>query len=349
MFLQEITALTTRVQDFETGPTGEWCSVIPYTWHVGRTRCRWFLHIFEAILTSMRWIEGGCFQKKESGHKWNMTLLICWCVCIYIYIYDHIHRIYTPDITVSFSSCSIILMSHLQHPTSITFSPAGQDIQQQQEKVASQSQQVQQMQQDFQLLGGKCWKVGNSTMEVVMITIILCLLIYYVIISYYLYRASDTEVENTRRKLRRHQSSFADLEKRARDLEIVFVAKKDCCCRTCPMTLRSNNSDTVQKLLQLWLHTRSNNLPYNAYQCASRWITKTYQERSFNLSLTWIGSLVRWMISQPYLIFHWGRADGTRSRHRAASGAEGVAEKRSRCWANARGSVVPSLKHSHAS
>lgn len=240
-------------------------------------------------------------------------------------------------------------MSHLQHPTSITFSPAGQDIQQQQEKVASQSQQVQQMQQDFQLLGGKCWKVGNSTMEVVMITIILCLLIYYVIISYYLYRASDTEVENTRRKLRRHQSSFADLEKRARDLEIVFVAKKDCCCRTCPMTLRSNNSDTVQKLLQLWLHTRSNNLPYNAYQCASRWITKTYQERSFNLSLTWIGSLVRWMISQPYLIFHWGRADGTRSRHRAASGAEGVAEKRSRCWANARGSVVPSLKHSHAS
>ena len=109
------------------------------------------------------------------------------------------------------------------------------------------------------------------------------------IISYYLYRASDTEVENTRRKPRRHQTSFADLEKRARDLEIVFVARKDCCCRTCPMTLR-NNSDTVHKLLQIWLHTRSNNLPYNVYQCASRWITKTYQERSFNLSLTWIGS-----------------------------------------------------------
>lgn len=112
---------------------------------------------------------------------------------------------------------------------------------------------------------------------------------YYVIISDYLYQASDTEVENTRRKPRRHQSSFADLEKRARDLEIVFVARKDCCCRTCPMTLRSNNSDIVivHKLSQIWLHTRSNNLPDNAYQCASRWITKTYQERSFNLSLTW--------------------------------------------------------------
>lgn len=98
----------------------------------------------------MRWIEGGCVQKKERGHKWNMTRLICWCV----YIYDHIRRIYTPDITVSFSTCSIILMSHLQHSAAMTFSP--QDIQQQQEKVASQSQQVQQMQQDFQLLGGKC-------------------------------------------------------------------------------------------------------------------------------------------------------------------------------------------------
>lgn len=239
-------------------------------------------------------------------------------------------------------------MSHLQHPTSITFSPAGQDIQQQQEKVASQSQQVQQMQQDFQLLGGKCWKVGNSTMEVVMITIILWLLIYYVIISYYLYRASDTEVENTRRKLRRHQTSFADLEKRARDLEIVFVAKKDCSCRTCPMTLRSNNSDTVHKLLQIWLHTRSNNLPYNAYQCASRWITKTYQERSFNLSLTWIGS----RCDEWYPSHIWSSTEAELMAQDLDTVLQVVPKvwlQRSRCWANARGSVVPSLKHSQAS
>lgn len=236
-------------------------------------------------------------------------------------------------------------MSHLQHPTAITFSP--QDIQQQQEKVASQSQQVQQMQQDFQLLGGTCWKVGSSRMEVVMITIILWLLIMllYLIICTEppiqrwripgVSRGDTRQVSQTWRseqgtwKLCSWQGKIA-VAGHAQWLSATIVTQFTNCYKyDCTQGPRI--------------------LPYNVYQCVSRWLTKTYQERSFNLSLTWIGSLVRWMISQPYLIFHWGRADGTRSRHRAASGAEGVAEKRSRCWANARGSVVPSLKHSQAS
>ena len=180
-------------------------------------------------------------------------------------------------------------MSHLQHPTAITFSP--QDIQQQQEKVASQSQQVQQMQQDFQLLGGTCWKVGSSRMEVVMITIILWLLImllYFIICTeppIQRWRIPGVSRGDTRQVSQTWRSEQGTWKLCSWQGKIAVAGHAQWLSATIVTQFI-----TVHKLLQIRLHTRSNNF---AIQCVSMCFQMTYQDLprkiiQFKFDLDWI-------------------------------------------------------------
>ena len=205
---------------------------------------------------------------KESWHKGSITLLICWCVCVCI-IYVCIRRIlqYRSVLVVWFwwAICNIRQQS-LSAQLDRTSNNSKRKRPVSPNKSSRCSRIFSYLVENVEKWEVPRWKLWWSQLSYIDL---------WLFINYYYLYSRQTIASDTRHKPRRHQTSFADLEKRARGLEIVFVARNDCWCRTCPMTLRSNNSDTVHKLLQIWLHTRSDNLPYNVYQCVSRWITKT--------------------------------------------------------------------------